>query len=288
MCVNTLLLKQQQEMRMWIISNRRMEKSMSYRKNGFTLIELLVVIAIIALLLSILMPGLQKSKDAAKKVMCQANLHQQYLAFNMYQMENKGYYPTWRDPSGQTTDQSCAVSTYYMWGGIQGSKYAMGAKMLNPYIGSKTGEWVSVTNKEAHLKIFRCPSDNGSVGGAWLTSIGYDCLPTVFETLGSSYLYNSSANLNDEKLGLWNKKVADTKNANQLILVEDRSASTYFLNYNPLYKSYWHNRKELGWGNAAFVDGHVAYIIATKPVNGTRQAVASGKGWTCIFNKGSR
>ena len=43
-------------------------------KQGFTLIELLVVISIIALLLSILMPALQKIKEQARAVICTANL----------------------------------------------------------------------------------------------------------------------------------------------------------------------------------------------------------------------
>jgi len=57
---------------------------------GFTLIELLVVIAIIALLMAILMPGLQRVKRQAKTVACQSNLKQWGAIFLMYANENDG------------------------------------------------------------------------------------------------------------------------------------------------------------------------------------------------------
>ena len=58
------------------------------KNKGFTLIELLVVIAIIAMLLSIIMPSLQKVKEQARKVICGSNLSQIGKAFEMYEMEN--------------------------------------------------------------------------------------------------------------------------------------------------------------------------------------------------------
>lgn len=58
------------------------------RKRGFTLIELLVVISIIALLLAILMPALGKTKKMAQSVICRTNLHQWYLAMDMYTNDN--------------------------------------------------------------------------------------------------------------------------------------------------------------------------------------------------------
>lgn len=58
---------------------------------GFTLIELLVVIAIISLLVSILLPSLSQAKQLAKQVICQSNLRNLSLPFNMYASENDEY-----------------------------------------------------------------------------------------------------------------------------------------------------------------------------------------------------
>jgi len=54
------------------------------RNNAFTLIELLVVIAIIALLMAIIMPALNKVKQAAQDIICKSNIHQYHLANEMY------------------------------------------------------------------------------------------------------------------------------------------------------------------------------------------------------------
>jgi prepilin-type N-terminal cleavage/methylation domain-containing protein/prepilin-type processing-associated H-X9-DG protein len=64
-------------------------------RKGFTLIELLVVIAVIALLMSILVPSLNKAKESAKAAVCLAHLHQWSLAWNQYFDDNKGFTPDW-------------------------------------------------------------------------------------------------------------------------------------------------------------------------------------------------
>jgi prepilin-type N-terminal cleavage/methylation domain-containing protein/prepilin-type processing-associated H-X9-DG protein len=63
------------------------------RDRGFTLIELLVVIAIIALLLSILMPSLNKARNAARDMVCQSNLKQWICILSMYTDNYEGSFP---------------------------------------------------------------------------------------------------------------------------------------------------------------------------------------------------
>lgn len=75
--------------RAWCNRNRR-----RYALTGFTLIELLVVIAIISLLVSILVPTLQKAKTFALRTQCASNLRNQGLAYSMYASEeNEGHFP---------------------------------------------------------------------------------------------------------------------------------------------------------------------------------------------------
>jgi prepilin-type N-terminal cleavage/methylation domain-containing protein/prepilin-type processing-associated H-X9-DG protein len=81
------------------------------KRKGFTLIELLVVIAIIALLMSILMPALNKVREQARRQSCAARLRQQVLALNIYAGENDTKMPL--PETGGAWLQDVAINTVH-------------------------------------------------------------------------------------------------------------------------------------------------------------------------------
>jgi len=125
-----------------------MEVCMSYRrKRGFTLVELLVVIGIIALLISILLPSLNKARSAAVNVACQSNLRQIGQMLRMYVGTNRDVAP-WGEVQATKDTGS--------WVYLAGTDRYTFADTLSLYMGSKPRDTTTYGSRKAAspLKVF--------------------------------------------------------------------------------------------------------------------------------------
>jgi prepilin-type N-terminal cleavage/methylation domain-containing protein len=274
-------------------------------QRAFTLIELLVVIAIISLLMSILLPSVQRAREQGRQAKCISNLHQVGRAMHMYFNENSEWVPiekrnavtsdSWR--SGMTP-----LHGFY-YGGHPGRKEWWGysrapfrdmpngrplTKILYPEMpANDVGPDDPLYEIVRDTPAFFCPSDRG---GIWNNNRDPDPdLRTLYSVAGSSYDINYHFAMNwgswlhynqdnGKKRSRWQqrtnavlRKLAGYSTAYYIVLYEDPFDSAQ---WNRIPRRGWH--KTLNKHSFLFLDGHSANVY-TDTAKGSR-----GTGWMSL------
>jgi prepilin-type N-terminal cleavage/methylation domain-containing protein len=124
------------------------------KRRAFTLVELLVVIAIIAILIGLILPAVQKVREASARIQCQNNMKQIGLAFHNYH-DSKGHFPD-GGKNGADTPISDLIATTYP---TNRSEWSWTYQIL-PFI-EQDNVYKHTTDSSVQktvIKMYHCPS----------------------------------------------------------------------------------------------------------------------------------
>lgn len=208
-------------------------------RQGFTLIELLVVIAIVAILIGLLLPAVQKVREAAARTNCSNNIKQLALATHNFAGTYNGKLPTITHQVAPGSNGSVLVALfpYVEQEGLY-KQYLTPANMAAP---SPTGAGATALNATIIKQPFLCPSDysatNGRAKSGW-GGTSYSGNGFIFSTLGwftmtdattTKYTINTIPDGTSNTIG-FSERMVDTEVSNNrdMAYMKGPSGSEYY------------------------------------------------------------
>ena len=229
---------------------------MSKRK-GFTLVELLVVIGIIALLIGILLPALNKAREQAKRIKCQANLRQMGQAMIMYTNDWK-YYPgayASESPNGSNPFACWPTRLRLYLGGINDVFYCPSQELWSRWQANVPGAATLADEGYGYKFGEQLLSQTGvafSYGyNDWGCSITQPNSPDRMRGLGG-----------DQWGGQRQLKASRVKRAAEMIAIADNHPTgSWDYNLDPTYQPEYPGNIHDAGANVLFCDGHVDWYL---------------------------
>ncbi|MBN2181458.1 MAG: type II secretion system protein [Sedimentisphaerales bacterium] len=224
------------------------------KKDGFTLIELLVVIAIIAVLMGILMPGLNAAKDHAKRMHCASNIRTLSMAWGMYAEE---FDYSLVNPKVKSAESINLSNEPLPWALVPENDYAsleekteaIKKGALYPYVGKS-------------VDVYRCPADkriknsvqgafrtysiiDGAGGGSWPSHVSVKKLTEIVRP-AEKYIFVEDYDPRGTNLGSWTMYITERAWMDPLAIWHNRRSTLGFADGHADIHP-WHDKTFLEW-----------------------------------------
>ena len=235
------------------------------KNKGFTLIELLVVIAIIALLMSILMPALNKVKEQARRQSCGSRLRQQHVALILFAGDNDSKLPLPQTSGNWLQDVAINTVHYMLDSGMTREMFYCPSNLTHQKYNDYFWEYDN-QSWDSQLQRFTNFSS-----GSFIVS-GYDFLLQNTRSNRTEIVRYEKDSLKKE----WVVSTADSQPANRELVIDSimgmRRPNTKYgrnfaqvaggiFNNHGVYDTTSHlkNDNEPTGGNIVFLDGHTEW-----------------------------
>jgi prepilin-type N-terminal cleavage/methylation domain-containing protein len=216
-------------------------------RRGFTLIELLVVIAIIAILIGLLLPAVQKVREAAARMQCSNNLKQLVLAMHNYH-DTHGRFP-WGRSKGAIDSPSWAVlilpyiEQQNLWNrftdpNINGTNFPMITRGADPTVTTHNlirSQFRNTGAMKIPIQTFICPSVPGRPTVSQTFTSGTSSTEGICGDYGVNYGSGTSAA--DSENGTFQWSMGTPAYGRRIADITDGTSNTFLLGEKHLSKT---------------------------------------------------